>query len=112
LRYEIQGHAHTTFSIDGDMLYYADYGDISNGATVVAVNLKTKTERWRMHLRGVGSVAHSAYSNRVVVTAYQGVVMVKGWEAVGKYVEYLEAATGRILAHRIFNEPVDGLSVS
>ncbi|MHB9026530.1 MAG: WD40 repeat domain-containing protein [Armatimonadota bacterium] len=112
LRYVIQGHAHTTFVIDGDMLYYADYGDISNGATVVAVNLKTKTERWRTHLRGIGTVCHSAYSNRVVLHVNNEVVMVRGWEAVGKYVEYLEAATGRILAHRIFNEPIDGLSVS
>ena len=112
LCYEIQGHAHTTFSVDGDILYFTDYSDITNGAAVVAVNLKTTTERWRMHLRGVGSINHSAYSNRVAVTAYKGLVIVKGLEAVGKYVEYLEAATGRILAHRIFNEPIEGLSVS
>jgi len=103
LRYEIQGRAHTTFYIDGDMLYYADYR--GSGTAVVAVNLTTHTERWRTHLRGVGPSLRDSYWNRVVVRAYQGVVAVRGLED-GKYIEYLDAATGHILAHRIFNEPV------
>jgi hypothetical protein len=111
LLYAFPAHRHTVFDIDGDMLYYADYHFSSNGCAVVAYDLQAKRELWRTHLRGMGAIGHSAYYNRVTLQAYDGVIVVKGWEAE-KYLEYLNAKNGRTIAHRVFNEPREGMSLS
>ncbi len=110
LKLEIRGHDHTVFDIVGDTCYYALYTPIDDGCAVAAYDLQAGVERWRTHLRGIGAIEHSVYSNRVTLAADDHLVRVKGWEAE-KYLEVLDARTGRTIAHRIFAEPREGMTL-
>lgn len=63
--YAFTGHGATVFLIRNDVLYYADYGRISSGCVVVAVDLKSGKQLWQRNLKGVGPVCHSEYYNAV-----------------------------------------------
>ncbi len=110
LLYELPANRQPIFEIADDKLYYADYEMSTDGCTVVAVDLRTKTEVWRTHLRGIGAISHSGYNNRVTLQANESVVAVQGRE-MERYVEYLDALTGRTIAHRIFSVQYDGMEL-
>jgi hypothetical protein len=99
------GHAHTVFAQDGDVLYYADYWPDRTGCEIVARDLKAGKELWRTSLYGVGPIKHSGYSNRVALDADRVLVTVRGKETMGRYLEFLDARTGRTLGHRIYEGP-------
>ena len=83
------------------MLYYADFHPNASGCAIVAYNLKRREELWKTPLLGMGSVSHSMYTNRVNLNVDRDHLIVYGDEAAGRYIELLNAATGRTVAHRI-----------
>jgi hypothetical protein len=100
--YRWQGHTHTVFHVLDDRLYYARFSFGSSGGTIVAVDLKTGTELWTSPLKALGPVQHSAYQNRLTLTAGSDEVIVQGNESFGRYIEVKSAATGETLAHKVF----------
>jgi hypothetical protein len=105
---QLKGHRFTVFRIVGDILYFADFYSIKNGCRVVSYNLQTGKKLWETELLGILWVVHSCYSNRVNLEFEDGLLVVWGHEDGGDYVECLEAATGRILAHHIFRHYAPG----
>jgi hypothetical protein len=106
--YTIPGHAHTVFRINGDTLVFARYHFSASGATIVAVDLPTGKELWATRLEGLGPIQHSAYRNLLNLDAQSDVVTVFGNESQGRYVEILDAKTGKTVGHKVFPEEKKG----
>jgi hypothetical protein len=94
--------AHLAFRVEGDVLYYPEYERIASGCALVAYDLKAGKQLWRTGLRGLGPVGHSRYRNEVDLAVADGVVTVYGRESAGRYVERVDATTGRTLDHKTF----------
>jgi hypothetical protein len=99
------GHPYSVFSQDRNVLYYADYCPDHSGCEIVARDLKAAKDLWRTRLHGLGPIKHSKYSNRVAMEADHRLITVRGNETLGRYLEFLDSATGRILGHRIYKGP-------
>ena len=84
----------------GDTVYLARFSDIATGCEVRAFRADTGRELWRTRLSGVGPIAHSEYLNHVQIRVVDGRPVVFGWESAGRYVEILDAETGRTLSNR------------
>lgn len=106
----IEGHAYTTFVVDESILYYAEYSHSTTGCALVAYDLKTRKELWKTQLEGIGPIRHFRYTNMVVVTVAQGaataplVILVRGSESAGKYIEYVDTKTHKTVGHKIFEK--------
>lgn len=100
--FTFKGHSRTVYYIWDDCLYYANFSYISDGAEIVAVNLKTGKELWKSPLAGIGSQMHSEYSNSLNLEADPFSVKVFGKESNGQYFESKRADTGETIAHKIF----------
>lgn len=106
----INGHAYTTFVIDEDILYYADYSHSTTGCALVAYDMKARKQLWKSDLEGIGPIEHFGYSNEVIVQLAQGsslaprTIQVRGNERAGKYLEFVDAKTGKSVAHRLFEK--------
>lgn len=88
-------------------LYLVHYGVMSSGATVVALDLGTGQERWTTSVVGLGPIAHSKYSNHVVLKLVRGALVAYGNEAAGRYIEVFDPQTGKMLStHKL---PAAGL---
>src|SRR4051794_28727681 len=61
--YQRSIHEHTVFEVRDGMLYLAVFLPSANGATIVAIDLKTGEKKWESPVKGIGPVQHSAYSN-------------------------------------------------
>jgi len=92
------------FTRIGSVIYVADFSPRRSGCTVHALDLKLKKEIWKTRLKGIGPVAHSVYSNSVVISEREldGVIEVKGNEASGNYIELLDAKTGERLDNKVY----------
>src|SRR5262245_54965796 len=97
--YTVAGNLGTVFRINGDTLVFARFHPSASGATIVAVDLSTGKELWATHLKGLGPIQHSAYLNRLNLDAQSDVVTVFGNESQGRYVEILDAKTGKTVGH-------------
>jgi hypothetical protein len=102
LLFEAPAEASTVFKLVGNLLYYAEFSGMTFGCKVIAFDLDSKKQLWKTDLKAVGPIGHSIYSNRVSLKLEGGVLKVQGWETKGKYIEYLDVATGRTVAHRVF----------
>jgi hypothetical protein len=90
-------------SVEKEVLYYADYSPIASGCTLVAFDLRNKKQLWRTTLKGLGSVAHSEYLNRITLETVNGeAVKITGSETAGRYVEFVEMKSGETIGHKIF----------
>jgi hypothetical protein len=96
-----RAHSASVFVRHGDTLYYADFHPNATGCAVVAYNLRRREELWKTPLLGMGAVSHSMYTNRVNMKVDRDHLIVYGDEASGRYIELLNAATGRTVAHRV-----------
>jgi hypothetical protein len=96
-----RAHSASVFVRHGDMLYYADFHPNATGCAIVAYNLQRREELWKTPLLGRGPVSHSMYTNRVNLKVDRNRLIVFGDEASGRYIEILNAATGRTVAHRV-----------
>jgi len=95
-------HAETPFVVLGDrLLVFSTHHAFSSGCTLIAIDLKTKKQRWKTRLKGVGPVGHSEYRNRINLRAGPGAaVTVFGWESYGRYIEVVDLKSGKTLHHR------------
>jgi hypothetical protein len=102
----IDGHRETAIVVRGDVLYVAKFGPISTGCAVAAYDLTTGKKAWEKRLDGLGPIAHTKYRNRVMMAvekhpdANQFALVITGREQAGDYIEVLDLATGKQLAHR------------
>lgn len=88
------GHSETALACAGDMLFVSEHSPISNGCELQPA--------WKVRLKGLGPIPHSKYRNQVNVEADGKVVTVWGKEASGRYVEIIDAKTGKMLGHKVF----------
>lgn len=104
----IEGHAHSVFRADGDVLYFARFSTSSDGCVVAAYDLAGGGQLWSTPVQGVGPVQHSAYRNEVTMAIagdnQSGTVSIKGQESYGDYTDILDRKTGALLAHKIYRE--------
>jgi outer membrane protein assembly factor BamB len=101
-RFTLGAHEHTVFRVVGDTLVYASFHPSANGATMIAVDLKTGKELWKTSLKGIGLVSHFAYRNYLNMEADADTITVFGNESFGKYVEILDTKTGKTVGHKKF----------
>jgi outer membrane protein assembly factor BamB len=101
--FTIHGHDRTVFATWGDRLYYGLFNTASNGAEIVAVDLKTGEELWKSPVFGIGMVSHSSYSNALILKADPHAVTIYGNEAGGQYFETEDTNTGVTTTHKIFS---------
>jgi hypothetical protein len=98
--YAFRGHSETVFTQLGDVIYVAELRPIRTGCSVVAFDLKARRELWKCHLNGNPPNAHSMYRHQVNITHEDGVVVVYGKESNGRYIEYVDARSGKIVGHK------------
>jgi hypothetical protein len=91
------GHRHTVFARHENNLFIADFSPGTSGCEVVAIDLATGKQRWKSRLRGIRPKGHSEYCNEVNIETDGENVTVYGNESHGKYVEQLDAKSGRML---------------
>lgn len=91
------------FAREGGILYVARYCPIRTGCSVEAIDFATGQRVWALALEGIGPTDHSKYRNGVIVECDAGRVVVFGNEAHGRYVEILDARTGRQLGNQKFD---------
>jgi len=92
-------HVSTPFTRIGDTLFVADYSPLSSGCSIEAYDLSTGKKLWRHKLKGLGPMFHSKYWNYVVMDKVGDVIKVRGDEAAGRYVEYVDCKLGKTIAH-------------
>jgi hypothetical protein len=102
--YTIIGHDGTVFVERKNVVYYADFSQWSSGCSVVAYDLKAKKRLWKADLKGLGPINHTRYHNAVILELKDDALHILGNESAGKYVEYLELKSGKMVGHRIFKE--------
>ena len=90
------------YLISGDQLVYSGYPRGDCGCTLSGIDLKTGQCVWRNNLQAVGQCSHSGYSNHVVMGFADGHIFVHGCEGYGDYIEVVNFATGKTVAHRVF----------
>jgi len=100
-----EGHIRSVFSLNGDVLVYAEFPTSSSGCSVVAFDLKTKKQLWKTSLKGLGPISHFGYSNSVNMEIINNdAVRVFGNETAGQYLEIVDLKTGKTLGHRKYKK--------
>ena len=103
--YRWTGHAGSVFDGGDDVLYYADFHSLATGCRVVAVDLTTGKELWKVNLKCLGVRFHTKYSNQVNLCVQDMTALrVLGLESEGAYIEFVDRKTGKTVGHRLFSE--------
>jgi hypothetical protein len=102
VRLKIDGHQGTTFVGDRLIVWYAEYGPISSGCSLVAYDLEAGKQLWKTNLKGLGPIDHTKYRNQVVLELDRDVVRVWGQESAGNYLEIVDRKTGKTVGHKVF----------
>jgi hypothetical protein len=101
--YLFKAYLRTVFTCSEGTLYLANLDCTTSGCEIVAYDLKARKERWKTRLKGVGAVeGTSKYRNWVNIEIDGKAVTVWGNESAGRYVEILEAKTGKMVGHKVF----------
>ncbi len=98
--FRFRGYSDTVFARSGDVLYVAEFAPSVTGCTVVATDLKSGKQLWRSNLKGIGPVDHSRYRNHVTIDAQGEVLVVRGHESLGRYIEYIDMKSGKTVGHK------------
>lgn len=88
------------FTRQANTLYVARFCRIATGCNVEAIDFPSGRQLWAVALEGIGPTHHSKYRNGVNIEADRGRVIVFGNEAHGRYVEVLDARTGKQLGNQ------------
>ena len=99
-----EGHSETVFAVAGGVLYRAEFNPFASGCTIIAWDLKAGKQLWKSQLKGLGPIAHTEYRNRVILDVADGALAIRGHEASGDYLEYVDLKTGKTVGHRIFSK--------
>ena len=107
----LRGHRYSSFQVEGDLLFFADYLSDGPGCAVAAYSLATGKEVWRTTLHQKQPQGASGYRNRVNILLNSGYALpdkkqkgagstlqITGSESYCDYVEVLDATTGASLA--------------
>jgi hypothetical protein len=108
-------HTGSSFAMANGAMYFAQFGHSHAGCKLRAFDMTTGEELWiTEELNGLGGFGHSGYSNYVQVrasfsSAVEGepagsALIVTGHEGYGDYITIVDAATGRILANRVYRK--------
>jgi hypothetical protein len=101
--YSFDAHWNTVFCHDEARLYYVRFSPIGPGGNVIAVNLATGKEEWRCEVgRIVHEVSFVSYSSKRLIFVRDGMVFVVGNESGGRFLNIIDASTGKLLAERRF----------
>jgi len=104
VKHSWMGHRRSVFVIKDKRLYYAAFSERSTGASVVVVDLVQGQVLWRERCRGIGPVGgHSGWTNRINLGVGKNVVVVRGQESLGRYIEVKRISDGKTLGHRSFD---------
>jgi hypothetical protein len=98
--HSFRAHSNTVFTQIGDVIFVAKFSPFATGCTVVAHDLKRRKQLWECKLRGNPPPGHSKYHNRVIILSSGGAVIVYGKESNGRYIEYVDAETGKTVGHK------------
>jgi hypothetical protein len=92
--------------------YFAQYSAADCGCRVLAFDTATGAKLWERDLLAAGRVPHSYYLNHVIMALAPEMpggnfedaesIVITGSEGAGDYKEVLEAATGTMLAHKVY----------
>ena len=82
------------------VLFVALYSQRSTGCCVLALNLSSWETLWERELKGLGSVGHSRYRNKVQMSIIESYLVIFGWESDGKYIEILDPVSGDLVLNR------------
>ncbi len=97
------GHQGIVFARHQCTLFIAEFDAIGSGCEVVAIDLSMGKQCWKSRLRGIGPRGHSKYQNVVNIETDGAKVTVYGNESHGKYVEQLDAKSGKMLVNAKFD---------
>jgi outer membrane protein assembly factor BamB len=98
--YQWHGHRYSDFIFHEGMLYYADYNPGMTGGSIVAVNLEDGQQAWSKRLEALGDIRHSSYYSRIRIELQNGLLVVRGKEALGHYTEKINLATQETVDHK------------
>src|SRR5690606_18857165 len=98
-KYQWQGHRYSDFIIEKGILYYVDYNPSVTGGRVIAVNLEDGQQAWSKRLKALGDIRHSSYYSRIRIEVQDGLLVVKGKEALGRYTEKINVDTQETVDH-------------
>ncbi len=103
VKHSWMGNHRSVFVIKDKRLYYAAFDWSGTGASVVAVDLVQGQLLWRERCRGIGPLGgHSGYRNLINLNVGKDVVVVRGQESLGRYIEVKRISDGKTLGHRSF----------
>ncbi len=89
----------TAIARSGSLVLVSEFSPISTGCSISAYDLESGMKVWHTDLEGLGPIDHSKYSNRVQMEVIDRVLVVRGWEAAGRYIECLSISDGRRVWH-------------
>lgn len=98
--YSFEGHDETVLTRIGDVVFVAELSPIATGCAVVAFDLKQRKHLWRTVLKGNPPETHSKYRHQVILARDGNMLVVYGKESNGRYIEFLDAASGKIVGHK------------
>jgi len=102
VKHSWMGHRNSVFLVWKDRLYYADFRSDTCGASIVAVDLDTGQLLWRQPCRAAPHGAHSAYENLINLGVGKDVLVVRGKETFGRYIEGKSLVDGKTIGYEQF----------
>ncbi len=92
----------TAFLLTGNNTLFAClYSKRVTGGEVIALNMNSGLTIWETKIKGLGSVGHSRYENKVNMWMDENKLTISGWESGGKYVETIDPESGTLLSNNI-----------
>lgn len=76
-------------------LVLAAYNGRSPEVHLLAIDLSTQTLKWEADVAPLGNNATSAYFNAVWLGAYQGKIILEGYETKGKHLQIFDSSNGK-----------------
>ena len=98
--YSFRAHDETVFTQLGNTVFVTDFSPIATGCRVIAYDLKAGKQLWKCSLKGNPPERHSKYRHQVTITVDDDAVLVYGNESNGRYIEYVDAKTGKTIGHK------------
>jgi len=89
--------SHAESVIVGNTLVIATYNRRSPNAQLLAIDLESKKIVWDGEVSNFGGTASNSYYNVIWLGAYEDKIILEGYEQKGKYLQILDANTGKQL---------------
>lgn len=97
----ILSYSGTPYIFDDDTLYFACYDPVGSGCVIKALDLKSKALLWTTSLQALGPTSHNKYNNCVHIKLKLRNIVVYGDESFGKYIETIDAMTGKTISSKV-----------